>query len=275
MQLFHATAPTCWWSWGYEATLNRVRLVYGDQVEVRLLVGCVYEDFNEYLEHYGITVEDMKPWAEEAAEIMDTPIATEYRREHFPPTLMPVSLAVMAARRQGEDKADRLARATLRRYCVELQDVTRPESLEAAAREAGLDLARFRRDLADAEAREHDMAHQGHGFPHVPLGFYNLALTDGATRTLLLDHAFEPKLVEEGIDFLSGGTLAKRSPLETTSILEYVREKGPTPLIEVARVFDLSRAEAERELKGLESKGDLRVTTLAGAPHWHHEDFAG
>ncbi len=49
VHVHHATAPTCWWSWGYEAVMNRLPLVYGDQVQVHLYRGVVYEDVQQYL----------------------------------------------------------------------------------------------------------------------------------------------------------------------------------------------------------------------------------
>ena len=48
----HATAPTCWWSWGYEPVFNRLELVYGDQIETFVYYGAVYEDIEEYKKEY-------------------------------------------------------------------------------------------------------------------------------------------------------------------------------------------------------------------------------
>ena len=43
----HFTAPTCWWSWGYEPVFNRLKLVYGDQINLLTAYGTVYEDVEE------------------------------------------------------------------------------------------------------------------------------------------------------------------------------------------------------------------------------------
>ena len=55
IQVLHATAPTCFWSWGYEAVINRLKLVYGDQIEIKLATFCVYDDLDEYMKHYEMT----------------------------------------------------------------------------------------------------------------------------------------------------------------------------------------------------------------------------
>ena len=269
VHVYHATAPTCWWSWGYEATMNRLRLVYGDQIEIHLLLGTVYEDLAGYLKEYELTDKSWRKWAEESAQLMQTPIRTEYHSDHEPRNLLPATLAVFAAQKQGHRKGERFQRALLRFSVVEGKDVTQNKTLLAAATEAGLDAAAFRRDWADRKARKDQLRHQGEGFPEVPLGFYNLAVTDGANRTVLLDYAFDPRITEGAIDYLSDGKLTKSNPAD---VLAYLKENGPTPLIEVARVFAGTKGLAEKRLTELEGKGKVRRTILAGAPHWHPID---
>jgi predicted DsbA family dithiol-disulfide isomerase len=262
--IFHATAPTCWWSWGYEGALNRVRLVYGDQVDVRLLYGTVWEDFDEYLKGYELTVDAVNEWAEESADLMGVPIRANYGTNE-PRNLVPATYATLAARKQGEKKGERFARALLRRFVVEGRDVTQEDVLLDAAQEAGLDLTSFHRDLADTAARQADRENQGEGFPHLPLGFYALTLTDGGDRTVLLDHAFDPKVVEEAIDYLSRGALRKSDP---TDVVAYLREHGLAPTMEIARVFGVPAEEMGTRLAALAREGKTERVDLAGGPHW-------
>ncbi len=265
IQVFHTTAPTCFWSWGYEALFNRLKLVYGDQIDVRVQISCVYDDFEEYLKHYELTFEGMKEWTEEAIGIMSVPLHTGLRREQFPPSVLPASIAAMAAKRQGETKGARFFRALLRRSSVEGQDVTKEGVLFDAAKEAGLDVARFRRDHADHDGLMSDYQNQGDEFYHMPLGFYNVILKDGETRTVILDHAFDPAIVDEALDYLSRGRLRKKQP---TDVVGYLRDHGPAPNREIERVFGLTPTVAKGKLKQLEKAGNVRAMTLAGAPHW-------
>src|ERR1700730_8972103 len=107
---------------------------------------------------------------------------------------------------------------------------------------------------------------QGEGFPHLPLGFFNLAVTDGAGRTVLLDNAFDPGLVEGAIDYLSAGRLTKRNPKD---IVGYLREHGLTPSVEIARVFTLKEKQAEASLENLRNEGKIERRLVLGKPHWH------
>jgi len=265
--VLHATAPTCWWSWGYESVLNKLRLVYGNQIDIRLLTLCVYEDFNDWMEKYEIkSWKEFLDWAKEAFDLMKIPFETNQKRDQIPKTAMPASIAVMAAMLQGHEKAERMSRETLRRCNVEMQDISQDKVLFEAAKSAGLDVAKFKKDFADKKARHHDYEHQQEEFPHhLPLNFYNIVVTDGANRVVLLDHAFNPKIVEEAIDYIAGGKLKKNKP---SDILGYLKEHGPTPLMEVSRVFDLKTEEAKKKLEALEKYGKIESTTLAGAPFW-------
>lgn len=264
IHLYHATAPTCWWSWGYEAVLNRLPLVYGDQVEIHLRLGTVYEDRDAWLREYGLTFESQNEWAQDSAQAMGLPLRADYGSGD-PVSVLPATLAVLAARKQGEEKGARFMRAVLRRFCIEGEDVTRDASLEAAAKEAGLNAPALLRDYRDTDARRHELEHQGREFPHVPLGFYNLALTDGEDRTVLLDNAFDPAMVEGAIDYLADGQLAKRSP---TDVVEYLRRHGPAPLRELSRVFGWKDLETQGKLMQLEKERRVATERLAGALHW-------
>ncbi len=264
VHIYHATAPTCWWSWGYEAVLNRISLAYGGRVKIHLLLGCVYEDLDEWMRNYEMTVAGQEEWAREAVQIMGVPLRTTYGAGE-PKNVMPATLAVLAAKRQGEAKAARFMRALLRRFCVEGQDVTREAVLEEAAKEAKLNVDAFLRAYRDTDARREELTHQGHGFPHVPLGFYSIALTDGGDRTVLLDYAFDPKVVEGAIDYLAGGRLPKQKPSDPVG---YLRRHGSAPRSEIARVLGITEREAQKRLERLEKEGRVASVKLAGGPHW-------
>ena len=264
VHLYHATAPTCWWSWGYEAVLNRIPLVYGDGVQIHLLLGCVYEDLDEWMKAYEMTPKGQAAWARESIGIMGVPIRTNYDRDE-PRNVMPATLAVLAARRQGDAKGERFMRAVLRRFTVEGQDVSRDEVLRDAAAEALLNVKAFVRDCREADARRAELEHQGHDFPHVPLGFYSLALTDGRDRTVLLDYAFDPAVVEEAIDYLAQGRLKKRAPRDA---LVYLKRHGPASLPEIARVLGVREADARTQLQRLAKANRTEKVSLGGQAHW-------
>ncbi len=97
------------------------------------------------------------------------------------------------------------------------------------------------------------------------MGYYNLAITDGQGRTVLIDHAFDPSLVEGAIDYLSGGKLKKTA---RPDILGYLRAHGPAHAGEMAHVMAWSVPETEAKLAGLAGKGRVEKIQLLAGPHW-------
>ncbi|GEM_PF-5540457 len=265
VRIVHVTAPGCSWSWGYEPVFQRIRAVYGEQVPIDLVVDCPYADFDEWMVHY-----EMASWDEalaffnEGVEKMGLPMVS-WTKETIPRNVLPASLAAIAAGRQGPPGAGRFLRILTRRINVEGQDPGKPEVLLAAAKEAGLDIKRFEKDLADDEGLRAEYGDQGVNVPHLPMGFYNLILTDDDTRTLILDYAFDPAVVESAIDWMSGGALTKRLPAD---VVAYAAEEGPVSQVEVERVFALKPRDALSKLEAGEKAGRLARVTLAGAPHW-------
>jgi predicted DsbA family dithiol-disulfide isomerase len=263
--VIHFTAPTCWWSWGYEPVFNRLKLVYGDQISLVTFYGTVYEDVEEYKKDYELDDAGMVKWAKESQEIMGVPMHFNYHFDRMPKNLLPATLAVMAGMRQSDERGHRLYRALLRRNIVEGQDVTDKEKILEAVKEAGLDEAKFKRDWADQASLKVDLEKQAEGAPPVHVGFYNVAVTDGHGRTVYLDQKFQPSVVESAIDYLADGKLKKAKP---TDVLAYLKKQGPTSLVEVERVFELPSNKARAELERVEKLGKARRSTLAGAAFW-------
>ena len=264
VRLLHAASPTCWWSWGYEGTLHRVRLVYGDQVDIRIVLAPVYTDLKEHLEHYGGR-KQFAADAREAAVTMGVPIFTGYERAKLPKDTLPATLAAVAAFRQGQAAGEKFLRSMLRRSTVEGKDVSHAFVVTAAAREAGLDLKRFSRDRKDRDGLLKELDAMNDGLPHMPLGFYNLIVEGDRGRRVVIDHAFEPADVERAIDFLGDRKLRKNRPRDP---VVYLKQTGPAPTREIARAFGWKVPAAEKKLARLAQKGAVQQVKLAKETHW-------
>jgi predicted DsbA family dithiol-disulfide isomerase len=266
ISVVHSTAPGCQWSWGYEAVVNRLKMVYGDQIDLHIRVGCPYESWDQWLIDYGMSEEEASKWMDEdVAPTTGVPLAKVTDRTP-PPNMMPASLSTVAALHQGDEKGWRYQRALVRMYAVEGRDPSARATMLAAAKEAKLDAARLEKDLANEEALRAEYEEQGHRGPPVHVGFYNFIVWDGGNRRVILDYSFDPRDIEGAIDYLSGGTLTKKKP---TDIIAYLKHHGLAPLSEVGRVFDFASGEdATVALEKLEKAGKLERVQLAGAPHW-------
>lgn len=266
VRIWHAAAPSCFWSWGYEGTLHRIRLRYGNQVEIRFIPAVVHTNLQEWMEHNDLTLKTWDAWAAKAGKKMGIPIWTAYSQIKVPSDQTPATRAVIAAFRQGHPRGERFLRELLRRNVVEGKDVTKKPLLLSAAKASGLDVKKFthamQQDVAGLDAEGEQMAD---GMPHAPLGFYNLIVEDGSGRTILMDFAFDPKPVEDAIEFLTNRKLKKLSPSDPTAFLVAA---GPTHNIELARAFGWALERVKREMLRLEKKGAVKQIELAGHPYW-------
>ena len=258
----HATAPGCHWSWGYEAVVNRLRMVYGDQIDLHIRIGCPYEDWDQWLVDYGMSEDEAIAWMnDEVAPLMGVPLG-KVKKGGAPKNVMPATLALVAARHQP-DKADRFGRALVRMFALEGKDPSKPDVIEAAAKEAKLDLAKFNATMKDQAALKEEYENQQG--PPVHVGFYNFAVWDGGNRKVLIDYEFNPEAIEGAIEYLSEGKLKKNKP---TDIVGYLKHHGLAPLSEVGRVFDMDGPQATAALETLEKEHKIERQTISGAPLW-------
>jgi len=54
IEIVHFADPWCWWSWGLEPVLQRLREVYGDNVKVTYRMGGEFESLEEWMKEYGV-----------------------------------------------------------------------------------------------------------------------------------------------------------------------------------------------------------------------------
>lgn len=264
IHVVHATAPGCSWSWGYEAVVNRLRMVYGDQIDIDLRLGCPYEDRDQWLKDYEMSAEEAEAWTnDECFPMMGVPMR-KFTWADAPPTVLPATLATVAALRQGEEKGWRFNRALMRMQHVEGRDIMDIATPLAAAAEARLDVEKFKHDTEDEKLLE-EYGERAQSGPPVHVGFYNVVVWDGSNRRVQLDYTFDPAEVEAAIDYLARGSLKKKTP---TDVHAYLRAHGDTPLVEVARAFAMKPQAAQAELERLEKAGKAERRVLAGAPHW-------
>jgi putative protein-disulfide isomerase len=149
------TDPACPWSWGAEPKLRRLSWELGESIEWRFVMGGLARSFGpEYRDTEArITGEGscfdglMANWLEVAAE---TGMPTDPRIWRSSPlsSTYPACQGVKAASDQGVEAAGRYLRRAREAILVSRTKLDHTEALAAVARNAGLDLERFRIDLA-------------------------------------------------------------------------------------------------------------------------------
>ncbi|AUB79778.1 DsbA family oxidoreductase [Candidatus Thiodictyon syntrophicum] len=277
LEILAFTDPVCTWCWGAEPVLRKLQVGYGDQVRIRPVMGGLVEDIRAFYDSANAIGGDPERsnaqiashWLE-ASQRHGMPVRTEGFRLFTAEVVStyPQNIAVKAA----ELTAPALGGSYLRRLreasAAEARETGRREVLIELAGDVGLDLATFIGHLTDGSA-EHafradlELTRQFgvRGFPTFGLRF--------GERALVLRGYQNFQAMQAVIETLSEGALQWRAPMpDAAGLLGFLRTFGRAAPVELTTVFDLSPADLERLLAGLEAAGDIRRVAAGQGCFW-------
>ena len=254
----HFADPWCWWSWGLEPVLQRLKEVYGHRLEIEYRMGGTFERLDQWMKEYAVDERSAVDWIRESIGMHHMPLDPGYilRTE----STYPACLAVTAAGLQDRGKAERYLRRLMEGFMVEGRTST-PAEFAQRAQQVGLDGGKVTRDMGSKKVTD-AFAADRRAMKDRGMNFLSLAIeADGRTETK--SEVFSARPFEEIIDRLAPG-LPKRSPVD---ILEYMeRHTGTlTPAHEIAEVFQISDADAAARLRNLQGAGLLESVRHADA----------
>ncbi|TLZ67193.1 MAG: methyltransferase domain-containing protein [Methanobacteriota archaeon] len=246
IEIVHFADPWCWWSWGLEPVLQRLREVYGDNLRVTYKMGGQFETLEGWMREYGVDERSTVDWIVESVAMTNMPLQPDYYRRTGVQSSFPACRAFKAAQIQSEDLAARYFRRMMEAFALECRP-GKDETLLLLAAEVGLDAERLRRDMDSKrvqeafEADREEMAKSG-------VNYMSLLIRNRGGESVIKGETFAAKPFEEIIDRLAPG-LPKRSPAD---ILEYMEHhKGMTTANEIAAVFRIPVDDAEARLDRL------------------------
>jgi len=268
VDVIHFADPWCWWSWGLEPVLSRLKEVYGDQVNVVYKMGGITDDVSEWRREYDVVDDQaLKAWVAESTSLTGMPADNEYYLKSGVKTTWPACIAFKAAQLQGEVVAERFLRRLMEVIALDAKDVSSEESLVEVGKEVGLDPARLGRDIRSGKAKslfEHDKVEMN-------VNFLTLLYANRRTgKALAVSNVFEAGQHETTVEKVAGVKLEKRVPVD---ILEYFeRHEGATIFPrELTEVFGISPFEVEGRMKILAAGGLVERRDLAfGATGWKY-----
>ena len=250
------TDPACTWCWGSEPVLRAVETRFGDQVQVRPVMGGLVKDIRAFMDTAnGIGGSPERSNAQIAAHWLEAsarhgmPVKTDGFRMFTDQDVStwPMCEAYEAARLQGETAGARYLRRFREATAAEARQTNRVEVQAELASEVALDLGRFLGALRDGSARAAFQADLAETARHGVRGFPAF-LFEGDRRTMV--PGWLPyEGFREVLGMVSGGGLVETTPPKTVeAVVDFIRRHGRVADREITVTFGLS----DREWSALE-----------------------
>jgi len=246
------TDPACSASWAAEPWRRSLLVEFGNDLQFTYVMGGLARDYEG--EHGALLVR----WLDTAASSR-MPIDPRLWSESPIRSSFPACMAVKAAAEQGPEAAERYLRAVREGLMCLRRRLDSAEPLAEVAREAGLDVARFRVDLdsnAIVEAFGADLDEtrsEGAALPFIRFD------GDAGSARMAADAPYEDWRAAA----IAAGAEACGEPRPDP--LAALRRFGRLATVEVEAACDLSNQGAEKELWRLAGEGRVRpVRVLTG-----------
>ncbi|MBK5962633.1 thioredoxin [Thiocystis minor] len=277
LEILAFTDPVCTWCWGAEPVLRKLRVWYGDQVRIRPVMGGLVEDIRAFHDRAnGIGGDPEGSNAQIAAHWLDAsarhgmPVQIDGFRLFTAETVStyPQNIAVKAAELSDPVLAARYLRRLREASAAEARETGRREVLIELASTVGFNLATFIGHFTDGSAERAFQADLETTRHFGVRGFPTFGLSFGERAVLLRGYQTFPAL-QAVIETLSEGALQWRAPTpDADGLLGFLRTLGRAAPVELTTVFDLSLADLEPLLAGLETAGRIRRVIAGNGCFW-------
>lgn len=145
VKIIYYTDPICSSCWGIEPQLRKLKLEYGNAIEIEYRMGGLLKDWS--YNSGGISKpSDVAHHWDEVSEYYDMPIDGDVWLEDPLSSSYPPSIAFKAAQLQSNEKAILFLREIREMVFLQKKNITKWEYLESAAQKSGLDIAQFKTD---------------------------------------------------------------------------------------------------------------------------------
>lgn len=263
--------PGCRWSWGAEHALRRLITDFGHELEFTWVMGGLARDLSG-----ADPAAEVADWLEVADETR-MPVDPRGWHEGAIGSTYPACMAVKAAAQQAEDGGAAYLRALREGLFCFRRKLDTTEALVEEARRVGLDVGRFRIDLAShgtveafgadldevrdvpAGARAAGKVSQSDGKERVPFPTTYFQAEDGTRHDVYGDQPYEQlRAAAEAAGARPAGT-------DRPGVQEAVRRFGRMATREVEAVCELPEPVAAAELWSLAREWKVRpVRVLTG-----------
>lgn len=267
VKLIYYTDPICSSCWGIEPQLRKLKLEYGNAIEIDYRMGGLLPDWSYNSGGIGKPSDVASHW-DEVSVHYDMPIDGDLWLEDPLDSSYPPSIAFKAAQMQDKDKAISFLREIREMVFLQKKNITKWEHLSAAAEVVGLDVKQFKTDF---EGRAKELFEEDlklgrelgvRGFPTI---FF---VDDSGNREIV--YGTRPYAFYE-MAILKLKPDARKS--EYNKDWETLFAKYPSLTAkEFSELSGMPRKESEKLLDELAGKNQLKKSTTKNGSIWERKD---
>lgn len=152
VKVIYYTDPICSSCWGIEPQLRKLKLEYGNTIEIEYRMGGLLPDWSYNSGGISKPADVAHHW-DEVSIYYDMPIDGDIWLEDPLNSSYPPSIAFKAAQIQDNEKAISFLREIREMVFLQKKNITKLEHLEAAANNVGLNVEQFKADC-EGKAKE-------------------------------------------------------------------------------------------------------------------------
>ncbi len=152
VKIIYYTDPICSSCWGIESQLRKLKLEYGNNIEVEYRMGGLLPNWSYNSGGISKPSDVAQHW-DEASVYYDMPIDGNVWLEDPLPSSYPPSIAFKAAQMQDNEQAILFLREIREMVFLQKKNITKWEHLEMAGKKVGLDIVMFKTDY-EGKAKE-------------------------------------------------------------------------------------------------------------------------
>ncbi len=263
VKIIYYTDPICSSCWGIEPQLRRLKLEYGNDIEVDYRMGGLLPDWTYNSGGISKPSDVAHHWDEVSAHY-NMPIDGDVWLEDPLSSSYPPSIAFKAAQLQDKQKAIEFLRVLREMLFLQKKNITKWEVVEVAAKKVGLDTKQLKEDY-EGKAKQLFQDDLEYGRKLGVRGFPSIFITNGEGASEFV-YGFRP---------YSNFETSLKKIYPTASKVEYKKDwqsifsKYPTLTTrEFSELTDKSIEAGEKELIDLQSKGKISRLDSKNGPLW-------
>ncbi|GAB3698474.1 protease adaptor protein SpxH [Spirosoma flavus] len=267
LKIIYYTDPICSTCWGIEPQLRKLKLEYGNDLDIEYRMGGLLPDWS--YNSGGISKpSDVAHHWDEVSQYYDMPIDGDIWLEDPLPSSYPPSIAFKAAQLQDEVKAIEFLRKMREMVFLQKKNITKWANVAEAAQAVGLDSAQLRIDY-DGKARTHFKDDLELGRQLAVRGFPTLFFRDDLGRQEVV-YGFKPyDLFEKAVQDLHPLVVKEAFDTQWQSLFSVYHSLTAR---EFAELSGMSRQESESYLQKLAAEGELSQLDTKNGSLWSNKN---